>query len=136
MQSIFVSRAGPSLCRAVYNQARYLATKPPSGSTAESSNSPVSDKLSDKLDADVTPPSPASLSLDFAPNAEQEEEPAQRTGARSSKDSLSSIERRRKAMGRATLATFAVGLLAGTAYLGREWTEEDLKDKKMVNICS
>lgn len=132
MQSIFVSRAGPSLRRAVYNQARYLATKPPSGSTAESSNSPVSDKL----DADVTPPSPASLSLDFAPNAEQEEEPAQRTGARSSKDSLSSIERRRKAMGRATLATFAVGLLAGTAYLGREWTEEDLKNKKMVNIYS
>lgn len=35
-------------------------------------------------------------------------------------------------MGRATFAALGIGLLAGTVYLGREWTEDELKDKKMV----
>ena len=130
MQSLLLARAGPSLRRSVPYHARYLTNRSLSsdpGSTTGSSNAPSSGKP----DAEV-PPSPTSLSLDFSPVSEQDEEATRRTGARSSKDSLSSIERRRKAMGRATFAALGIGLLAGTVYLGREWTEDELKDKKMV----
>jgi len=68
------------------------------------------------------------LSLDFAPpepGAERE-----RTGAKSSKDSLSSIERRRRQMGRVSFGLFALGLLGGCVYLGREWTEEELVSRR------
>jgi hypothetical protein len=69
-------------------------------------------------------------SLDFAPPEPGVER--ERTGAKSSKDSLSSIERRRRQMGRVSFGLFALGLLGGCVYLGREWTEEELVSRRSV----
>jgi import inner membrane translocase subunit TIM50 len=77
-------------------------------------------------------PTPTTLSLDFAPaepGAERE-----RTGAKSSKDSLSSIERRRRQLGRVSFGLFALGLLSGGVYLGREWTEDELVSRRSVRV--
>ncbi|KAI0302315.1 HAD-like domain-containing protein [Multifurca ochricompacta] len=59
------------------------------------------------------------------PGTEQE-----RTGAKSSRDSLSSIERRRRQLGRVSFGLFAIGLLSGCVYLGREWSEDELVLRK------
>lgn len=72
------------------------------------------------------------LNLDFQPG-EQEAE-SQRTGAKSSKDSLSSIERRRRYLGRIALGAFALAFGVQVTMMGREWEEHELKAKKMV--CS
>lgn len=69
-------------------------------------------------------------SLDFSPG--EEEAKQARTGARSSKDSLSSIERRRRFMGRVSLAMLLAGAGVATWYMGREWEEDELKAKKLV----
>ncbi|KDQ12025.1 hypothetical protein BOTBODRAFT_113621 [Botryobasidium botryosum FD-172 SS1] len=81
--------------------------------------------------ASSTPPPPpaqnvSSLpSLDFAP---PDAEP-QRTGAKSAKDSLSSIERKRRVYSRAALALMGLGLGAGWLYMGREWEADEAKPK-------
>jgi import inner membrane translocase subunit TIM50 len=77
-------------------------------------------------------PSPTTLSLDFAPPEAGTER--ERTGAKSSKDSLSSIERRRRQLGRVSFGLFALGLVGGCVYLGREWTEEELVSRKSVGV--
>lgn len=43
---------------------------------------------------------------------------------RSSKGSLSSAERKRRAMGRTALAILALGIGVQTVYMGREWSED------------
>ncbi|KAH8110508.1 HAD-like protein [Phellopilus nigrolimitatus] len=143
MQTVFLSRTLPTLRRsAITYNARYLATKPPpsrqpvsqSSSTADASkrrNARQDIKDTGEPKKDVVPPSPASLSLDFSPVAEPEDEPSQRTGARSSKDSLSSIEQRRRFLVRTTLAACGLGVVAGVFLLGREWEEDELKAKKL-----
>ncbi|KAH7929536.1 HAD-like protein [Leucogyrophana mollusca] len=76
------------------------------------------------------PPPPSSLpSLDFQPD-EPGPEKTERTGAKSSKDSLSSIERRRRYLGRLSLGIFAVALGVQGIYLGREWDAEELQSRK------
>jgi len=67
-------------------------------------------------------------SLDFAPGEGPQYE---RTGAKSSKDSLSSIERKRRLMGRVSLALMLFGAGAATWYSGREWEEDELKQLRM-----
>src|SRR5260221_4083996 len=84
---------------------------------------------SDVLDTPV-PPSPTTLSLDFAPPEPGTER--ERTGAKSSKDSLSSIERRRRQLGRVSFGLFALGLVGGGIYLGRQWTEDELVSRRSV----
>lgn len=81
-----------------------------------------------------TPISSSSVvpSLDFSPGEEDAQE--ERTGARSSKDSLSSIERRRQFMGRVSLAVMLVGAGALTWHSGRPWDEDELKAKKIVRV--
>ena len=69
-------------------------------------------------------------SLDFSPEAEQT------TGAKSSKDSLSSVEKRRRRMGRISVAVLALGFGINVAYMGREWDEAELKGKKLVGVLS
>jgi import inner membrane translocase subunit TIM50 len=74
--------------------------------------------------------------LDFSPPETEKE--FQRTGARSSKGSLSSSEKRRRLISRVTLALLAVGFGAHTVYMGREWGDDELQAMKMAspNICA
>lgn len=79
-----------------------------------------------------TPPPSTSLpSLDFQP-AEPEPEKTQRTGAKSSKGSLSSIERKRRFLGRLSLGVLAVALGVQVVYLGRDWETDELKGRKQT----
>lgn len=73
-------------------------------------------------------------SLDFQP--EQKQERTTRTGAKSSKNSLSSIEQRRRIWARCALGILVVGVGAELLYLGREWDPEELKNKKIVGILT
>ncbi|KAI0821210.1 HAD-like domain-containing protein [Irpex lacteus] len=63
-------------------------------------------------------------SLDFAPGEGPQYE---KTGAKSSKDSLSSIERRRQFLGRVSTAVLLLGAGFATWHAGREWEEDELK---------
>jgi import inner membrane translocase subunit TIM50 len=107
----------------------HTSTRPP----ASAQNTPIDTPDVSESNPSATPsPTPTTLSLDFAPpelGAERE-----RTGAKSSKDSLSSIERRRRQLGRVSFGLFALGLLGGGVYLGREWTEEELVSRKSVRM--
>ncbi|OCH93529.1 HAD-like protein [Obba rivulosa] len=82
-------------------------------------------------DLPTPPPQPSpSLSLDFSPQEEAEEK-QERTGARSSKDSLSSIERKRRNLLRTMFGVLLIGAGVETWYLGRDWDEEELKARKI-----
>lgn len=71
-------------------------------------------------------------SLDFAPG----EDPHQgRTGAKSSRDSLSSIERKRRFMGRVSMALMLLGAGAATWYSGRDWEDDELRELRMVRVA-
>ncbi|TFK37060.1 HAD-like domain-containing protein [Crucibulum laeve] len=72
-------------------------------------------------------------SLDFSPldHPRQDQEPG-RTGARSSKGSLSSTERRRRFMGQVSLALMVVAFAGNAVYMGREWEEDELKNKRLT----
>lgn len=71
--------------------------------------------------------------LDFSPPEFQKE--SQTTGAKSSKGSLSSSERKRRFMGRVSLVLLALAFTGQTVYLGREWEEDELKAKKLVRAA-
>jgi hypothetical protein len=101
------------------------ATPPPPSSTGDQLNVPEPNVSETPL-----PAPPTTLSLDFAPPEPGTER--ERTGAKSSKDSLSSIERRRKQLGRVSFGLFAIGLLSGGVYLGRDWSEDELVERKSV----
>lgn len=100
---------------------------------AYSQNSPLSDTPPPPRPphAAPTPPPtpPASLpsvaTLDFGTD-----EPAarMRTGAKSAKDSLSSIERRRRNVGWVSSGLLVTGLVGGYIYLGREPDEK-------IDVC-
>ena len=68
-------------------------------------------------------------SLDFAPGEEPHRE---RTGAKSSKDSLSSIERRRRFWSRVSSGILVLGAAAAAWHSGREWDEDELREMRMV----
>ena len=68
-------------------------------------------------------------SLDFAPGEEPHRE---RTGAKSSKDSLSSIERKRRLWSRVSIGVLLAGATLTTYYMGRELDEYDLKEFRLV----
>lgn len=145
MQSLLLRRTLPSVQRTLPNYSRCFATHPPPSSSSAGpsrtreggkSAANTSEEATD-VKAETLPPSPASLSLDFSPLAEQEDqhEQPQRTGAKSSKDSLSSIERKRRAMSRATLALMGLGAIAGVFYIGREWEDDELREKRLVSLA-
>jgi mitochondrial import inner membrane translocase subunit TIM50 len=88
-------------------------------------------------------PAPQSLSLDFQPTdlpqlppASNAEGAGERTGAKSSKNSLSSIERRRRYLGRIALGVLGLAVGVQVTLMGREWEEEELKRKRMVGAVS
>ena len=72
-------------------------------------------------------------SLDFAPGEEPHRE---RTGAKSSKDSLSSIERKRRLYSRVSVGALLIGLGVQTWFMGRELEEEELKEFRLVCLMS
>ncbi|KAL5483075.1 TIM50_2 [Sanghuangporus weigelae] len=146
MQRVFLARAFPALRYVTVRNSRCLATKPPSpppppppssqrdsgGNGPGNADKPPNETSGlEGAPSEPVPPSTTSLSLDFAPSEETESERMQHTGARSSKDSLSSIERRRRFLSRATLVAFGFGAIAYTVYLGRDWEPEELKAKKL-----
>ncbi len=149
MQSLLLSRAiSCSRSTLLVRNARFLTTKPPprpnsppssTSKTPEdaSASTPPTESTADASNATATaesvPPSPASLSLDFSPVQEPHGQRAEgQTGAKSSKDSLSSIERKRRNLGRASLALLGLGIASGAVYLGRNWEEGELKSLKIV----
>ncbi len=134
-----------SATRGVARQSvRCLATKPPrnpaspASGPAESTPAPrppPADDVASPTDPGEAPkPIPGSSvpSLDFSPGEEDARQ--ERTGAKSSKDSLSSIERRRRFMGRVSFAFMLAGAGAATWYMGRPWEEDELRAKKMVRV--
>jgi hypothetical protein len=120
------------------------ASRPPT-SSAESAAGPSSAQ-----DASTPTPIPSLQSLDFtstlsdsaklaAPKGAEGGEgaggelgPGARTGARSAKGSLSSIERRRRFLGRAATGVMMVAFGLFTYDLGREWSVDEVKEKKWV----
>jgi import inner membrane translocase subunit TIM50 len=85
-------------------------------------------------DAPKKPGNPSALSLDIDIVPEElASTQTGRTGAKSSKNSLSSFERRRRAMGRFALGAFGIGLAFGIFYLGREWEEEEKSGRSSVS---
>ncbi|PPR01383.1 hypothetical protein CVT24_006221 [Panaeolus cyanescens] len=95
-------------------------------STPESSSSPQTEKPVELNDASLKTGLGA---LDFSP-VEMPQQEEKRTGARSSKDSLSTGERKRRFMSRVSLALLLSGLGAYAVYMGRDWEEDELRTKK------
>lgn len=148
------------IARNVVNQSvRCMASKPkgprrekmaqnPPANEPIAKNPPAADPLASKQqplyeeppvsepagETDVAPPPPLPTSsvpsLDFSPPELEEER--QRTGARSSKDSLSSMDEQRRKMGRLTLAALTLALGLNVAYMGREWDSQELEEMKSV----
>lgn len=120
---------------------RSFATKPPTSpsapqpkdtpSPAPQGNEAAAEKLETTLEqAKVEEPPVSSLpSLDFAPGEEPHRE---RTGAKSSKDSLSSIERKRRLWGRVSAGFVLFGAAAAAWHAGRDWEHDELKEMRMV----
>lgn len=114
------------------------ASKPPPGTSAPTPES-TTDIPPATQDASQKPltPLPETLSLDFSPPEAQIEAPVaegERTGARSSKGSLSQIEERKRMLARISMALFVAGLGVGGFYLGREWEADELKELKLVRV--
>ncbi|KAF9047783.1 HAD-like domain-containing protein [Panaeolus papilionaceus] len=146
MLGIFARSATRSIPRGAFAQtARCMSQKPPvppkkrlepaekpetasaSSSSAESSSSPKTEEPAELAEG----PTKTGLgALDFSP-VEIPHEQEKRTGARSSKDSLSTGERKRRFMSRVSLALMLAGLGTYAVYMGRDWEEDELRAKKM-----
>ncbi|KZS88216.1 HAD-like protein [Sistotremastrum niveocremeum HHB9708] len=157
MASLLISRrliSRSSIRPSSTSHARWLATKPPSKNSpakgsGSSSNPPKSQSSTPPNDPPPPPtptngtestepstptPSPSSLSLDFSPlppATPSSLDTEGRTGAKSAKDSLSSIEKRRRAMSRMLLALMGLGSVAGVFYMGREWEDGERRGKDL-----
>lgn len=133
--------------RALAQPVRFMSQKPPSkrvkSTPAERGpkTAPAETPAETPAAAPVEPPTPAvdaaeatPLStvptLDFSPPEYEPE--AKTTGAKSSKGSLSTNERKRRFMSRVSLAVLTLGFTAQAIYMGREWEEDELKGKKIV----
>ncbi len=145
---MFAILTRPLARRAVVRSYRYMSQKPPSPPSNGIGQTP----LSESLDADRAKQTPESTdgarqtgveaesildtrsqsvpTLDFSPPEVGKE--FQRTGARSSKGSLSSSEKKRRFLGRVSLALLLMGFGVHTAYMGREWEDAELREMRMV----
>jgi import inner membrane translocase subunit TIM50 len=133
---MFAVLTRPVQRNALAYSVRYMAKTPsPSSLKKEPENPPTPPTPPPEAEVAQEPtldtPLPSNVpSLDFSPP--EPSEGRQRTGAKSSKGSLSSGERKRRVMGRVSLAMLALGFGVGTVYMGREWEEDELKIKKIV----
>lgn len=134
MNPLLLARS-PALRGVVLRSARrFASTNPPKPKAPSASEANRAQNVKSDAREPITPaptPSTSSVpSLDFSPVEESQER--ERTGARSSKDSLSSIERRRRFMSRVSLAFMLFGAGMGTWYLGRDWEDGELKELRIV----
>lgn len=135
--------------RALAQPVRFMAQKPPSKNLKskpqpthipETKKTPAeAPQAAPEAAPETTPeptleqaptPSSAVPSLDFSPP--EPEERTKTTGAKSSKGSLSTNERKRRFMSRVLLAVLGLGFATQVIYMGREWEEDELKNKKIV----
>ncbi|ESK90564.1 mitochondrial import inner membrane translocase subunit tim50 [Moniliophthora roreri MCA 2997] len=122
--------------RATSYSVRCMSNVPPRQSPppSKSSDEPISESPEPQSQTPVEEVEPLSRSgvpsLDFMPPDPSEER--QRTGARSSKDTLSSAEQQRRNMGRVTAVLLTLGFGLNVAHMGREWSAEELNNKKMT----
>jgi len=74
-------------------------------------------------------------SLDFSPPEIRPgpQKDRERTGAKSSKGTLSASEKRRQNMGKLSLGFLGLFLGLGIFYMGRTWEEDELKRMKLVS---
>lgn len=79
----------------------------------------------------ATRTTPLSLDIDIVPE-ESAQSTLGRTGAKSSKNSLSSFEKRRRFMGRVALGAFGLGVVLGIFYMGRDWESEEVQGRSKV----
>src|ERR1700744_339109 len=98
-----------------YVLTRPYSSKPPINPQSESEPPAINSKktMQPSLDIDIVPEVVASNQTG-------------RTGAKSSRNSLSSFEKRRRAMGRAALGALGLGVVFGIFYMGREWERDEL----------
>lgn len=134
---MFAVLARPVQRRAVAHSARWLSQKPPSSSSdTTSSSEPPKEPQPETPEASVDSTSPpGSLpSLDFSPpEAGPTPQNQERTGARSSKGTLSASEKRRQNMGKVSFGLLGLSLGLGLFYMGREWEEDELKERRLVS---
>ena len=115
--------------------------------SSQSSSKPVNDPLdAGSSTSEPAPVAPGEVSdsklselpslstLDFT--AADDAPRSERTGARSARDSPSSIERKTRLMSRLMIGAAVLGLGMYATSLGGEWTEAELKEKKMVSSPS
>lgn len=127
--------ARPAARHARAQTVRWASQAPPPADGQQKTGKPPGEPAVEPVESE--PIASGSLpTLDFMPGQSAEEPAQQRTGARSSKDTLSSAEKRRKVMSRVLMALLAGGAMAHTVYLGREWEEDELKEKRLVSQFS
>ncbi|KXN86028.1 Mitochondrial import inner membrane translocase subunit TIM50 [Leucoagaricus sp. SymC.cos] len=128
---MFAVLSRPVQRRVLAHSARWMSQKPPSSS---SSGATAPKELKPETTGTPETSQPESApSLDFSP---PEVEPApkkeqQRTGARSSKGTLSASEKRRQNMGKVSFGLLGLSIALGIFYMGREWEVDELKEKKL-----
>ena len=104
---------------------------PPEDTPTSGQSNQAAGQQHEQAEHDIKPDTPVSSlpSLDFVPG---EESTRERTGAKSSKDSLSSIERKRRFWGRVSLGALMLGAGVITWHSGRDWEEDELREMRMV----
>ena len=113
------------------------SSRPPAKSKNEPLNpDPLNPEPQPVVPSEVSDPKlselPSLSTLDFT--AADEKPRSDRTGARSAKDSPSSIERKTRFMSSLMVGVAALGLGMYAVTLGGEWTEAELKEKRMVRF--
>ena len=138
----------PSRARTFASKKSKMSQQGPSDSQPAAPSQSSSEPSNEPLDAGSPPPEqapgtpgkvsdpkhpelPSLSTLDFT--AADEAPASERTGARSAKHSPTSIERRTRFMSSLMIAAAALGLGVYTVSLGGEWTEAELKEKRMVS---
>ncbi len=135
---MFAVLSRPIQRRAIVHSARWMSQKPPSKSLDATPKPETPKEPKPETPEGLTEPSsqPGSApSLDFSPPENAASIPQQeRTGARSSKGTLSSSEKRRQRMGMVSFGLLGLSLGLGLFFVGREWEEDELKMKKLVRL--